>query len=157
MYKRQPVDRDPCCGYNGIIDNECPKCHRTEEEGPKFERIRRITGYLVGQRIVVPTNGKTATPGAPTPNIILTNYTYGDKVSAGQVFHLNMEFMNTSQGSPIENVVISLETGEGLSINSSSNTFYVPKMGPGERKNQQVDVQALFQTKDSKVQSPMLF
>ena len=44
-----PVDRDPCCGYNGIIDNECPKCHRKEEgDGPKFERIRRITGYLVG-------------------------------------------------------------------------------------------------------------
>ena len=43
-----PVDRDPVCGYNGIIDNECPHCHRTEEEGPKFERIRRITGYLVG-------------------------------------------------------------------------------------------------------------
>jgi anaerobic ribonucleoside-triphosphate reductase len=44
-----PVDRDPCCGYNGIIDNECPKCHRHEDEnGPKFERIRRITGYLVG-------------------------------------------------------------------------------------------------------------
>lgn len=43
-----PVDRDPICGYNGIIDNECPKCHRAEEEGPKFERIRRITGYLVG-------------------------------------------------------------------------------------------------------------
>ena len=43
-----PVDRDPVCGYNGIIDNECPRCHRTEEEGPKFERIRRITGYLVG-------------------------------------------------------------------------------------------------------------
>ena len=44
-----PVDRDPMCGYNGIIDNECPKCHRTENDGgPKFERIRRITGYLVG-------------------------------------------------------------------------------------------------------------
>lgn len=108
------------------------------------------------ERIVVPTNGRTATPGAPTPNIILTNYTYGDKVSAGQVFRLNMEFMNTSQVSPIENVVISLETGEGLSINSSSNTFYVPKMRPGERKTQQVDVQALFQTKDSKVQSPKI-
>ena len=39
-----PVDRDPCCGYNGIIDNECPKCHRTEEEGPKFDRNRSITG-----------------------------------------------------------------------------------------------------------------
>ncbi|MBC8532660.1 anaerobic ribonucleoside triphosphate reductase [Yeguia hominis] len=43
-----PVDRDSVCGYNGIIDNVCPRCGRTEEEGPKFERIRRITGYLVG-------------------------------------------------------------------------------------------------------------
>ena len=43
-----PVDRDPICGYNGIIDNECPKCHRHETEKVKFERIRRITGYLVG-------------------------------------------------------------------------------------------------------------
>ena len=44
-----PVDRDPCCGYTGIIDNECPQCGRREDDGePKFERIRRITGYLVG-------------------------------------------------------------------------------------------------------------
>ncbi|WP_196603683.1 anaerobic ribonucleoside triphosphate reductase [Pectinatus haikarae] len=27
-----PVDRDPICGYTGIIDNVCPKCGRTEEE-----------------------------------------------------------------------------------------------------------------------------
>ena len=44
-----PVDRDPVCGYTGIIDNECPCCHRTEDDGDHgFERIRRITGYLVG-------------------------------------------------------------------------------------------------------------
>jgi ribonucleoside-triphosphate reductase len=43
-----PVDRDPDCGYNGIIGDECPRCHRREEDGSKFERIRRITGYLVG-------------------------------------------------------------------------------------------------------------
>lgn len=44
-----PVDRDPVCGYNGIIDEECPCCHRHEDDGnPNFERIRRITGYLVG-------------------------------------------------------------------------------------------------------------
>ncbi|MBQ6496687.1 MAG: anaerobic ribonucleoside triphosphate reductase [Firmicutes bacterium] len=44
-----PVDRDPICGYTGIIDNECPCCGRTEDEGDLgFERIRRITGYLVG-------------------------------------------------------------------------------------------------------------
>lgn len=44
-----PVDRDPMCGYSGIIGDECPKCHRKEEDGELgFERIRRITGYLVG-------------------------------------------------------------------------------------------------------------
>lgn len=43
-----PVDRDPICGYNGIIDDVCPLCGRSEEEHHGFERIRRITGYLVG-------------------------------------------------------------------------------------------------------------
>ncbi len=42
-----PVDRDPICGFNGIIGDCCPNCGR-EEGGRPFERIRRITGYLVG-------------------------------------------------------------------------------------------------------------
>lgn len=43
-----PVDRDPVCGYSGVIGDTCPKCGRKEEDGPAFARIRRITGYLVG-------------------------------------------------------------------------------------------------------------
>ena len=44
-----PVDRDPVCGYTGVINGECPACHRKEDDGKaEFERIRRITGYLVG-------------------------------------------------------------------------------------------------------------
>ena len=43
-----PVDRDPVCGYNGIIGDRCPKCGRAEGDNVRFERIRRITGYLVG-------------------------------------------------------------------------------------------------------------
>ncbi len=44
-----PVDRDPVCGYCGIINDTCPKCGRKEgSDGIGFERIRRITGYLVG-------------------------------------------------------------------------------------------------------------
>ncbi len=43
-----PVDRDPVCGYNGVIGDTCPSCGRREEEGEHFDRIRRITGYLVG-------------------------------------------------------------------------------------------------------------
>lgn len=43
-----PVDRDPVCGFTGVIGDQCPGCGRTESDGVKFERIRRITGYLVG-------------------------------------------------------------------------------------------------------------
>ena len=43
-----PVDRDPVCGFSGIIGDQCPGCGRTEDDGVPFERIRRITGYLVG-------------------------------------------------------------------------------------------------------------
>ena len=37
-----PVDRDPCCGYTGIIDNVCPCCGRTEDDNHGHERIERI-------------------------------------------------------------------------------------------------------------------
>ena len=43
-----PIDRDPICGFTGVIDDLCPGCGRTEDDGYKFDRIRRITGYLVG-------------------------------------------------------------------------------------------------------------
>ncbi|WP_339321425.1 anaerobic ribonucleoside triphosphate reductase [Paenibacillus sp. FSL W8-0194] len=38
-----PVDRCKTCGFSGIIDDRCPAC-----DGVQVERIRRITGYLVG-------------------------------------------------------------------------------------------------------------
>ena len=42
------LNQDTCleCGFQGIIDNECPKCGCKDEE--KFARLRRVTGYLVG-------------------------------------------------------------------------------------------------------------
>lgn len=45
-----PVDRDPICGYSGVIEGDiCPNCGRKEDDSNiKFERMRRITGYLVG-------------------------------------------------------------------------------------------------------------
>ncbi len=45
-----PVDRDPICGYSGVIEGHvCPKCGRDETKSAvRFDKIRRITGYLVG-------------------------------------------------------------------------------------------------------------
>lgn len=40
-----PIDRDPCCGFTGIIDDECPMCHRRADEIQldRIERPRRFT------------------------------------------------------------------------------------------------------------------
>lgn len=44
-----PVDRCTNCNYTGtIIGDTCPACDKTEGNGTHIERIRRITGYLVG-------------------------------------------------------------------------------------------------------------
>jgi ribonucleoside-triphosphate reductase len=44
-----PIDSDPVCGFNGVINGDvCPKCGRKETPDAPFERVRRITGYLVG-------------------------------------------------------------------------------------------------------------
>ncbi len=34
-----PVDRDPVCGYNGIIDDVCPRCGRHAGEGVPVEKL----------------------------------------------------------------------------------------------------------------------
>ena len=37
-----PVDRDPVCGYVGVINDVCPKCGRKEFEGVPLERVTSI-------------------------------------------------------------------------------------------------------------------
>ena len=34
-----PVDRDPVCGYVGVIKDVCPKCGRRDGEGVPMEKI----------------------------------------------------------------------------------------------------------------------
>lgn len=37
-----PVDRDPICGYTGIINDVCPRCGRREGEGVPVEKLREL-------------------------------------------------------------------------------------------------------------------
>lgn len=37
-----PVDRDPVCGYNGIIDQICPRCGRRSGEGVPLEKLDEL-------------------------------------------------------------------------------------------------------------------
>ena len=40
-----PVDRDPICGYVGIIDDVCPRCGRKDGQPMTEEMWQRIKGY----------------------------------------------------------------------------------------------------------------
>ena len=79
---------------------------------------------------------------AATPNIIVSNYSYGGSpIAAGDTFSLSVTFKNTSAKLSVDNIVMSLETGENLSITSSSNTFYFSSLPAGGSKTQTVEMQ----------------
>ena len=45
-----PVDRDPVCGYTGVIGDFCPGCGRKEGEGVPMERIKNASLNSCGGR-----------------------------------------------------------------------------------------------------------
>lgn len=83
-------------------------------------------------------------PDNPAPNLILQKCDYGQaQIAAGTEFDLALEFFNTSDRSRVENVVMTVETGDGLAIRSASNTFYYPELGKKDALSQTVLLQAL--------------
>ncbi len=40
-----PVDRDPVCGYTGIIGDTCPRCGRHDGEGISVEKLKQLKGF----------------------------------------------------------------------------------------------------------------
>ena len=45
-----PVDRDPVCGYTGIIGDVCPRCGRHDGEGIPLSVLKKIKGYVNDSR-----------------------------------------------------------------------------------------------------------
>ncbi len=43
-----PVDRDPVCGYSGIINEFCPRCGRHDGEGVSLSKLRAIRATVRG-------------------------------------------------------------------------------------------------------------
>ncbi len=43
-----PVDRDPVCGYTGVIDDVCPRCGRREGEGISVDKLQELRKKFPG-------------------------------------------------------------------------------------------------------------
>ena len=47
-----PVDRDPICGYVGVIGDVCPRCGRREGEELSEEKVAELRAVIGGKQIV---------------------------------------------------------------------------------------------------------
>lgn len=77
-----------------------------------------------------------------TPYVIVSNYSYGGVVTAGQTFPLTLTFYNTSKNIDVQNMMITLSMPDALMLTSSSNTFYVETLGTEETVTKTVQVTA---------------
>lgn len=116
-----------------------------------FNRVSTVSGSSEG-KIIIPAKVKKtddesqedATVDSPVPNIIITGFDYGgESVAAGSAFGLNIKFMNTNRKLSVENLVVTIDGGEGFAINGSTNTFYFDKIKPGKTKQIHVPMKAL--------------
>ncbi len=78
-----------------------------------------------------------------TPNLIVSRYSYGKEVMAGEEFVLEMEVQNTNSKTTVENIVMSADTGDALVIADSSNTFYFEQLKPRETVKKALKLKAM--------------
>lgn len=66
------------------------------------------------------------------PRVIVSQYDYDEDASAGKTFQTNINICNTNEKLNVENMVVSIETGETASLQGSSNMVYVKVLKPQE-------------------------
>lgn len=86
----------------------------------------------------------TASMTASVPNVIVSGYDYGtEKIYAGTAFDLKLEFKNTSSVKTVENIVMTIDSGESLAITNASNSYHFASLTPGSTQTQTINLQAL--------------
>ena len=77
-----------------------------------------------------------------TPYVIVSNYSYGGTVTAGQTFPLSIPLYNTSRNIDVTNMMVTITMPEALMLTSSSNTFYIDHLDTESSVSQTVQVTA---------------
>ena len=87
-------------------------------------------GYGGGADTVSSEEKKKSDP--MVPRMIVSQYDYDEDAEAGKTFETNITLCNTSEKLNVENMVVSMETGETASLQGSSNIVYVKNLKPQE-------------------------
>lgn len=84
-------------------------------------------------KILLSTDGAANVIEGSAPNLIISGFSYGgEPIAAGEDLDLSVILLNTSKVKKIENLVVSADNGEGLSLRDTSNTFYFESLKPGK-------------------------
>lgn len=65
-----PVDRDPVCGYTGIIGDVCPRCGRRDGEGVPIERLKKLGLYKNYNATTIGYHGDPSEEAERIPNAL---------------------------------------------------------------------------------------
>ena len=65
-----PVDRDPVCGYTGIIGDVCPRCGRREGEGVPLSKLQKLGLYKNYNSTTIGYHGDPAGRSRPSAQYI---------------------------------------------------------------------------------------
>lgn len=65
-----PIDRDPVCGYTGIIGDTCPRCGRHEGEGVPLSKLHKLGLYKHLNSMTIGYHGDPAEEADRQPNTL---------------------------------------------------------------------------------------
>ena len=65
-----PIDRDPVCGYTGIIGEVCPRCGRREGEGVPLSKLQKLGLYKNYNSTTIGYHGDPAEEAERQPNTL---------------------------------------------------------------------------------------
>ena len=91
-----------------------------------------------------PSGSATPTIDQAVPNVLIKQFRYGDKpIAAGQSFDLKLDIINTSAKLAVENIVMSLEPGEGFALDGASNVAHFTSLAASGNLTQNIKLKAL--------------
>ena len=107
-------------------------------KAPEGLQQAETTEKLLVTVVPVSSSEEKSSVAAAKPNIIVSGYDFGGRITAGDTFSLKLQFRNTSTKLTAENIVMSVEVGEGISITSASNSYYYASLAAGQTRSQSI-------------------
>lgn len=89
-------------------------------------------------------NVKKNSDSKSKPKIIINEYSYGnDFIKAGDIFELDVKFLNTSSGLGIKNVKVNYESEDGVFVPvNQTNSFFFSKIDAGQMAEKRIKLKA---------------